>query len=111
TGPAVAKRSPQRRLLEWIVVLAVAALVAFGLRTFVVQTFFVPSGSMLPTLQIGDRILVDKLPFFGHSIHRGDIIVFHKVAADTDASNPSDLVKRVIGLPGETISSHGDTVL
>src|SRR5262249_49027837 len=42
---------------------------------------------------------------------RGDIIVFHRVPRDTDESNPTDLVKRVIGLPGETISSRGDTVL
>ena len=52
---------------------AFAVLVAGGLRTFVLQAFFVPSGSMLPTLQIGDRIVVIK---FGYTIHRGDIVVF-----------------------------------
>ncbi len=82
-------------------------LIAAGLRTFVVQTFYVPSGSMLPTLQIGDRIVVLKL---GYTIHRGDIIVFRRPPADTTTSD-GDLVKRVIGLPGETISSRGSTVL
>ncbi|MGA3351950.1 MAG: signal peptidase I [Acidimicrobiales bacterium] len=88
-------------------VVVFAVLVAGGLRTFVVQAFFVPSGSMLPTLQIGDRILVVKA---GYTIHRGDIVVFRRTPADTSTTD-ADLVKRVIGLPGETISSHGDTVL
>jgi signal peptidase I len=84
-----------------------AVLAAGGLRSFVVQAFYVPSGSMLPTLQIGDRIVVVK---FGYSIHRGDIVVFKRPPADVGTTD-SDLVKRVIGLPGETISSRGSTVL
>ena len=64
-----------RRIVEWVVVVVFAVLVAGGLRTFVVQAFFVPSGSMLPTLQIGDRIVVIK---FGYTIHRGDIVVFKR---------------------------------
>jgi signal peptidase I len=64
---------------------------------------------MLPTLQIGDRIVVDKLPGLAHDIHEGDIIVFHRAPGDLDTQYPV-LVKRVIGLPGETISSSGDTV-
>jgi signal peptidase I len=107
TAPVTARRRPQRHLIEWVVVVAVAVLIAGGLRAFVVQAFFVPSGSMLPTLQIGDRILVLKT---GYTIHRGDIIVFRRTPADTSTSD-SDLVKRVVGLPGETISSRGDTVL
>ncbi|HUY30945.1 MAG TPA: signal peptidase I [Acidimicrobiales bacterium] len=99
----------RRRTVEWLVVAACAVLVALALRGFVVQTFFVPSGSMLPTLQIGDRMLVDKLPWVVDSIQRGDIIVFHRTPADT-STNAGDLVKRVIGLPGETITSKGDTV-
>ena len=80
---------------------------AGGLRTFVVQAFFVPSGSMLPTLQVGDRIVVIK---FGYTIHRGDIVVFKRPPKDVGTAD-KDLVKRVIGLPGETISSRGNTVL
>jgi len=99
-----------RRGLEWMAVLVVAALLALGLRAYAVQTFYVPSGSMLPTLQIGDRMLVDKLPWVVDDIHRGDIIVFRRTPADKTLAD-SDLVKRVIGLPGETISSRGDTVL
>ena len=49
---------------------------------------------MFPTLQIGDRILVNRIPGLAHSIHRGDVIVFHKVPADHDGAGPEDLVKR-----------------
>jgi signal peptidase I len=89
--------------------LLVAVLAALGVRSYVVQVFLVPSGSMLPTLQIGDRLVVDKLFGLAHSIHEGDIIVFHRAPGDTDTQFPI-LVKRVIGLPGQTISSKGDTV-
>ena len=101
------KRNRRRHLIEWVAVLVFAVFVAGGLRAFVVQAFYVPSGSMLPTLQIGDRIIVLKV---GYSIHRGDIIVFRRPPADTSTTD-ADLVKRVIGLPGETISSRGATVL
>jgi signal peptidase I len=100
-------RSKRRRFIEWVVVIVLAVLVAAGLRTFVVQAFFVPSGSMLPTLQIGDRIVVIK---FGYTIHRGDIVVFKRPPRDVGTAD-KDLVKRVIGLPGETISSRASTVL
>jgi signal peptidase I len=99
----------RRQVIEWAGVLLLAVLVSFLLRVYVVQTFEVPSGSMLPTLQVGDRLVVDKIPGLAHSIHRGDIIVFHRAPGDTDTQYPI-LVKRVIGLPGETISSKGDTI-
>ena len=75
------------------------------LRTFVVQTFFIPSGSMEPTLQIGDRILVNKLSYHLHGVDRGDIVVFSRPPAENcGGPEVNDLVKRVIGLPGETSS-------
>lgn len=86
-------------------------MVAVLLRAFVVQTFFVPSGSMIPTLQPGDRILVQKI---GYSINEGAIVVFRTPpqyrASDCSGTPENDLVKRVIGLPGETIMSVGNTV-
>ena len=69
--------SPTTRWLrEAVIVVVVAVLVAVLLRAFVVQTFFIPSGSMEPTLQIGDRILVNKLSYDLHGVDRGDIVVF-----------------------------------
>lgn len=102
-------RMSRRHVVEWIAVLLVAVVASFVIRVYVVQTFEVPSGSMLPTLQVGDRLIVDKIPGLAHRIHRGDIIVFHRAPGDTDPQYPI-LVKRVIGLPGETISSKGDTI-
>jgi signal peptidase I len=100
-------RITPRRIIGWLALVAVILAVAIGTRAYAVESFSIPSGSMSPTLQVGDRITVDKL----HStIQRGDIVVFQRVPADTEKQD-ADLVKRVIGLPGETISSIGDTVL
>src|SRR5579862_6413595 len=104
------RRRGRRAVFEWIFVIILAVGGALLIRTFVVQTFSVPSSSMFPTLQIGDRILVEKLPGLAHSIGRGDVVVFHKVPADQDGEGPEDLVKRVIGLPGDRIRSVGDTI-
>ena len=104
--PAPATRSTSTRWIrEGIIVVVVAVLVAVLLRTFVVQTFFIPSGSMEPTLQIGDRILVNKLSYHLHGVNRGDIVVFSRPPAE-DCGGPevNDLVKRVVGLPGDVIS-------
>lgn len=109
-GPADPKpRSATRLVVEWAVILAVAVLAAVLLRAFVVQPFKIPSGSMEPTLDVHDRILVNKLSYHFHSVHRGDIVVFKKPPADT-TPGITDLVKRVIGLPGETVSAHGGQV-
>jgi signal peptidase I len=104
---ATTRRRHRRRLVEWVVLVAFALLIATGLRAYAFQAFYVPSGSMLPTLQIGDRIIVVKV---GYTIHRGDIVVFRRPGRDASTTD-ADLVKRVIGLPGETISSRGATVL
>jgi signal peptidase I len=112
-GEGAPRRRSKRWLVEWALVLAVALLVALLARTFVVQTYYIPSGSMEPTLQIGDRIIVDKLSYHLHPVHRGDIVVFRRPPAENcDPGQPpvADLVKRVIGLPGETISARNGQV-
>ena len=94
-----------RWIVELVGVVVVAILVAVLLRTFVVATYSIPSGSMEPTLQIGDRIVVDKLSYHLHGVDRGNIVVFTTPPNENCAGPPvSDLVKRVIGLPGEVIS-------
>ncbi len=100
-----------RWLREAVIVVLVAVVVAVLLRTFVVQTFYIPSGSMEPTLQVGDRILVNKLSYHLHGVGRGDIVVFSRPAQENcGGPEVNDLVKRVIGLPGETISVSGGDV-
>ncbi len=97
----------KRRLnstLEWVIVVAAAVLVAVLLRTFVVQTFYIPSDSMVPTLQKNDRVVVNKLSYHLHDVHRGDIVVFTTPPGVNKSFK--DLVKRVVGLPGETVSAR-----
>ena len=90
----------------------VALLLALGVRTFVFQAFFVPSASMVPTLEVGDRILVDKLFFSANKLHTGDIIVFRADHAADVACQTTEtvFVKRVIATAGERISSVGQAV-
>jgi signal peptidase I len=106
-----AEPRPTRWLREAIIVVLIAVLAAVLLRTFVVQTFYIPSGSMEPTLQVGDRILVNKLSYHLHGVGRGDIVVFSRPPSENcGGPEVNDLVKRVIGLPGETISVSGGDV-
>ena len=95
-----------RAVIEWGVIIAVALIGAVLIRTVLFQAFFIPSASMDPTLKVHDRILVNKLSYHMHPVHRGDIVVFKRSAnMPLTEGNIKDLVKRVIGLPGETISS------
>ena len=104
-------RPASRWVREGAVIVVVAVLVAVLLRAFVVQTFYIPSGSMEPTLQIGDRILVNKLSYHLHGVDRGDIVVFSRPPAENcGGPEVNDLVKRVIGLPGDLISLSGGYV-
>ena len=102
---AAETRRSSRWIVELVTVVVIAVVIAVLLRTFVVATYSIPSGSMEPTLQIGDRIVVDKLSYQLHGVGIGDIIVFSTPPNENCAGPPvADLVKRVIGLPGETIS-------
>ncbi len=102
------RRQRRRLFVQWIVVLALAATVAVGLRASVVRTYSVTSASMVPNLHARTDILVVKPSFLSGPIKAGSIIVFGQPAHSTCslASNDSThLVSRVIGLPGETIWS------
>ncbi len=106
---------PRRRrstLIEWVIILVVALGVSLLMRAYVVQQFYIPSGSMEPTLPIGDRILVSKLSVTLGTIHRGDIVVFRAPAAAlTDCTDAVPIfIKRVIGLPGDHLTSRGNTI-
>ena len=100
------RRPNVRSALTLLVTVAVVVIMTTSIRAYAVQAYVVPSPSMTPTLQIGDRIVVDKL---SSTVHRGDIIVFRRAPGDHDPQYPV-LVKRVIGLPGETISQVWSTI-
>jgi signal peptidase I len=103
--------STTRDLIHWTAVVGGALLVALVVKLFLFQAFMIPSESMLPTLGVGDRVLVNKLSYHLHDVHRGDLIVFERPPLARSPGDDSDLVKRVIGLPGETVEARGGVVL
>ena len=83
---------------------------ALVIKTFLFQAFYIPSESMEPTLKPGDRVLVNKLSYRFHPIHRGDIVVFKTPPSEASDPTIKDLIKRVIGLPGDKIEERGNNV-
>lgn len=128
-APPQARRSTWRELPMLVLIAFVLALL---LKTFVVQAFYIPSASMEPTLQIGDRVLVNKLAYTFREPRRGEIVVFAEepdpaLAAPDDGaverflqglgsglglSSPDerDFIKRIIGLPGDVVAMRDGVV-
>jgi signal peptidase I len=104
-----------RTLIRLAVVVAIAAAAAVVLRVFIVAPYYIPSESMEPTLHgcqgcDNDHVLVDKISYRLHSVHQSDIVVFHR-PPDASQIKEDVLIKRVIGLPGQTVSLSGGHVL
>jgi signal peptidase I len=104
--------APQPLLVQWwqkwgenITILVLAVGLAIFIRTFVAEPRYIPSESMLPTLEIGDRLIVEKLSYYTRQPQRGDIIVFAPPPQLQQQGYLEDqaFIKRVIGLPGDTI--------
>lgn len=124
-APAPRRRSARSRLTEYIVLVAVAVVLALTVKTYLVQSFWIPSQSMENTLLVNDRVVVNKLAGHLTSIRRGDIVVFNGAGswdppapASSDplariyrnvlalfghTSGPTPYIKRVIGLPGDHV--------
>jgi signal peptidase I len=94
---------------EWLGILIGALVLAVVIKTFVAQTFYIPSPSMEKTLLVDDRVLVNKLAYKMGDVDRGDVVVFKRPPKETDTSI-KDLIKRVVGLPGETIEARNGVV-
>lgn len=107
TTTSPAKRSGSRNLIEWVIVIVCALLVAFAVKTFLLQAFYIPSPSMTPTLMVDDRVLVNKLSYDLHGVDRGDVVVFR---SPTPAAE-KDLIKRVVGLPGDIVEGRDGHVM
>ncbi|MDQ4070741.1 MAG: signal peptidase I [Actinomycetota bacterium] len=119
-------------LREVAVLVGMALVIAVVVKTFVAQAFFIPSGSMLPQLQIDDRVVVSKISYRLHEPRRGDIVVFDAPGGEEEEEDrplvgrvvrdlaqslgivpPStdEYIKRVVALPGERVEGHGGKVL
>lgn len=128
------KRAPLPLWQEVLVLLATALILAIVVKTFFVQAFYIPSGSMEPTLQLDDRILVQKVSYWAGEVHRGDIVVFddpggwlsreEQLRPHNDLQRVLEvfglfptgghLVKRVIGIGGDHVrccDRNGDLVV
>jgi signal peptidase I len=103
-------RSAMRSAIEWGAVIVGALVVALVVKTFLFQAFYIPSASMEPTLKKGDRVLVNKLSYDLHDIHRGDIVVFELPKDKIGPDGIKDLIKRAIGLPGDVIETRDGIV-
>jgi signal peptidase I len=109
--PPKPKKPAWRVAVEWVVLIAIALGIALVIKSFLFQAFYIPSESMKPTLNVGDRVLVNKLSYDFHDVNRGDIVVF-EAPPRAQSGGIEDLVKRVIGRPGETVSADDNgTVL
>ncbi|MCP3933835.1 MAG: signal peptidase I [Actinomycetia bacterium] len=97
-------RSALRQALEWGAVIIGALIAALVIKTFLFQAFYIPSGSMEQTLQIDDRVLVNKIAYEYGDFSRGDVIVFHRPPA-APPSDTDEFIKRIIGLPGDTLEA------
>jgi len=104
------ERSGIAAVTEWVLIVSAALAVALFIKAFVLQAFYIPSGSMERTLMISDRVLVNKLSYRMHDVHRGDIVVFERPQGEDDP-RVHDLIKRVIALPGETVESRDGRIL
>lgn len=89
--------------VELVILLSVAIVVALVVRTFVMQTFFIPSESMQHTLNIDDHVLVNKVVYEFREPRRGEIPVFKAPAAWHPAPTENDFIKRIIGTPGDHV--------
>jgi signal peptidase I len=89
---------------EWATVLIVALVIAITVRSLILQQFYISGPSMEATMFQDNRVLVNKLSYRLHDINRGDVVVFDRVTVDNEVVQHDDLIKRVIGLSGETIS-------
>lgn len=122
-----ARRSVAGSLLELLLIIAVALGLALVIQAFVIKPYRIPSGSMLPTLHIGQRVLVNRTGFAFSSLHVGDVVVFHPPRDDQACVDPSEgqpgegpypdracdvaqaqdssttFIKRLVGLPGDRL--------
>jgi signal peptidase I len=110
--PRHRRHSLGRTVFEWVAVIGCGVLIALTAQAFFVQAFWIPSPSMTPTLEVGDRVLVNKLAYRTHDVHRGDLIVFERPPETSNGveGEIKDLIKRVVAVGGDTIEGRDGQV-
>ncbi len=103
-------KKEENPIVEIIKTLGTAAVLAFGIRTFVAEARYIPSSSMEPTLEINDRLIIEKISYRLRSPQRGDVVVFSPTETLKEQKFKDAFIKRVIGLPGDTVEVKGGTV-
>ncbi|MDJ1121533.1 signal peptidase I [Olsenella sp. YH-ols2217] len=99
------KRSRARDIVEWVAIIAAAVVFAILLRTYVVEPYEIPSESMINTIQVGDRILGEKITYRTRDPEAGEVVTF----LDPEDSSTT-LIKRVIATPGQTVDLQNGVV-
>lgn len=103
--PVSRRERNRREIADLVVTLFIALALALGIRQWVAEAMQIPSGSMEPTIMIGERVLTDKLFWHLYGLHRGMVVVFDPPVHSTDP-----YIKRIIGLPGDTVAVHDGRV-
>lgn len=108
TEPTISTEAPESHLVtkalrDWFLVVVLALGAALLVRVYVLQQFYISGPSMETTLFGNNRVLVNKLSYRLHDIHRGDVVVFDRVTTSDGTVSHDDLIKRVIAVPGDTI--------
>jgi signal peptidase I len=103
-SPKEDRSSQPNPWVEGLQTIGLSVILAFGIRTFVAEARYIPSGSMLPTLEIDDRLVVEKVSYYFNPPERGDIVVFWPPETLTPPGERRDaFIKRIIGLPGDVV--------
>ena len=114
-GTMTAERSMGQSVLlfarDLVLIVLAALVVSFLIKTFLIRSFFIPTDSMEPTLVRDDRIIVSQLTPDVINVQRGDVVVFDRITTDGEIVRHDDLIKRVIGLPGEEVEIRDCVVI
>jgi signal peptidase I len=100
-----------QQLREWSLIIVVAVMIAVIVRAFFLQQFYISGPSMEPTMYQDNRVLVDKISYRFREPRRGEVIVFDRVTVSQDVVQHDDLIKRVIGVPGDRVEIRSCDVI
>jgi signal peptidase I len=104
------QEKPENFWVETLKTIGISVVLALGMRQFVAEARYIPSGSMEPTLLVDDRLIIDKVTYRFSNPQRGDIVVFDPTPTLKFSGYNEAFIKRVIGLPGEKIKVVNDKV-